>query len=87
MAKTTRDKLPLERKIAIAEADVANAKTAVDHLPAIEQAARNRVEQARRQLEIEEENLRHVLEVEVPATNAGVGEAEKALATLTRSGK
>lgn len=75
---------PLEVQIRVAEADLRNAKLAVEHLPLLREVQARRVQDAEALLKREQEALQHLLEVEWDRTEKTLEDAEKRVNTLRR---
>jgi len=73
---------PNQKRLRIARLEHVNALAAVDALPAVVSAARERVDDARRRLRWAEDELAHVLEVETPATQGRVADLDREIADL-----
>lgn len=81
MADPTQE-TPEQKRLRIARLELVNARGAVDALPNVEAAARARLDDARQRLGWAEAELKHVLEVEAPATLGRPGELGAEIAEL-----
>lgn len=77
-----RNETPEEKRLRIARLELGNAENAVRDLPTVEARAQERADDVRRRLDEAEAELRHVREVEAPATTARVDELRAEITSL-----